>query len=251
MCADLEEQMGKIITFVSGKGGTGKTTATGAIGSCMAAMGKKTLCLDCDIGLRNLDIVLGLSGHAMADFGLLFDGTGIDGACIEHPQIENLYFLSAPAAYSDAFDDESAAEIFESLKESFDYVLIDAPAGIGSGFRFAVKYADTVVIVTTGDTTGMRDGEITTTELNKLGITDIKLLVNKVNPGMFKGSGLTVDNVIDTVGAQLIGIVKSDEAVQLSANKETPLVLFSKGKAAKGFLRIARRLCGENIPLSI
>ena len=243
--------MGKIITFVSGKGGTGKTSTTGAIGSCMAAMGKKVLCLDCDIGLQNLDIVLGLASHAKADMNLLYDGSSLEEVCVEHPQIDNLFFLSAPHVYSDMLDDELTDKIFDEFRENFDYILLDAPAGIGSGFKFAVRYADEVVIVTTGDTTGMRDGEITTTELRNLGVTDIKLIVNKINPNMYKESKLTVDSVIDTVGAQLIGIIRNDDAVQLSTNKETPLVLFSRGNAAKGFLRIARRLCGETIPLSI
>ncbi len=243
--------MGKIIAIVSGKGGTGKTTATGALGSCMAAMGKKVLCIDCDMGLRNLDIVLGLSSHAVSDLSHLFGGMSVEEACIEHPKINGLYFLGAMPTYTNEYDADTASDVFETLREKFDYILIDAPAGISDGFRFAASRADTAVIVATGDASSMRDGGTVGMELRKLGIKDIKLLVNMVEPEIYKKVGTTVDNVIDTIGAQLIGIVRTDKNVRLAANFETPLVLYSRGRAAQGFLRTARRLCGEEIPLSI
>ena len=243
--------MGTIIAVVSGKGGTGKTTAVGAVGSCLGAMGYKTLCADCDFGLRNLDITLGLTNRAVTDLNHVMNGVcEIQDACVRHPQIENLWFLSAPPAYESEFDEEKKARLFESIRENFDFCLLDAPAGIGSGFKFAASGADAAVIVSTGDAASMRDGQAVTQQLHSLGVKDIKLLVNRVRPSMYRAVGETVDNVIDTVGAQLLAIIKEDGDVSLAANLETPLVLYSRGSAAKGFLRAARRLAGERIPVS-
>jgi septum site-determining protein MinD len=243
--------MGKIIAVVSGKGGTGKTTAVGAIGSCLGAMGRKTLCVDCDFGLRNLDITLGMTNRAVADLVHVLTGVcDIKDACVKHPTIENLWFLSAPPTYESEFDMNSRARLLSMIRGNFDYCLLDAPAGIGSGFNFAASGADMAIIVATGDAASVRDGQVVSGRLRELGISDVRLLVNRVSPAMYSAVGATVDSVIDTIGAQLIGIIREDSDVPFSANLEIPLVLYSRRRAARGFLRAARRIDGQRVPVS-
>jgi septum site-determining protein MinD len=244
--------MGKVIVVASGKGGTGKTTSVGAISSCLAALGHKTLCLDCDAGLRNLDIIIGMTEYAVTDFIDVLEGrTDLTGACAEHPIIKNLFFLPAPAfRRPEDIDPEAMSELLEQIREEFEYCLLDAPAGIGPGFRLAAKNADMALIVATGDISSIRDGQRVAQELNALGIHEIRLIVNRGDPKSFRGLGATVDDMIDTIGARLLGIVEEDKAVYRASNTETPLVLYENKRAAMEFLRIARRLAGERIPLA-
>ncbi len=243
--------MGKIIVVASGKGGTGKTTTVASVASCLAALGHTVLCLDCDVGLGNLDIMLGLSGTTSVDFEDVLSGRiAFEDAFSEHPDIENLYFIAAPSSVSpDSIDRENMAEFLGEVRQRFEYCFIDAPAGIGAGFRLALTDADTAIVVVTGDASSIRDGQRVVEELLLAGIEDIRLIVNRVKSGRFRKTRETVDDVIDTVGAQLLGIVQEDEAVIVSANKEVPLVLFEGKRAAMQFLRIARRIEGKVIPL--
>lgn len=243
--------MGKVIIVTSGKGGTGKTTAVGAISSCLAALGHKTLCLDCDVGLKNLDIVLGMSDRAIIDFGDVLEGRStLDEAAVVCPDIENLAFLTSPmSARAEELDKEKMRALTDEIREKYEYCIIDSPAGLGSGFRLAAAGADSAVIVVTGDTSSMRDGQKAASELEKLGINETRLVVNRLSPGVLKASGLNVDDFIDAVGSRLLGLVSEDKTVQVAANKGRPLVLYSDRKAAEQFLRIARRLTGENVPL--
>ena len=244
--------MGKIIVVVSGKGGTGKTTAVGAVGSCLGVMGYKTLCADCDAGLRNLDITLGMTNYASANLSHIINGEcTLDDACIKHPEIENLYFLDAPPVYQSEYNYEKAKEIFAEIKENFDFCLLDAPAGIGPDVEFAISLADMAVIVATGDASSIRDGQVMSAKLREAGVDDVRLLVNRVRGKLFRAVGATIDNMIDAVGARLIGVIKEDSGVTLSANLETPLVLYSRKAAAKGFLKIAQRIAGMDIPVSV
>lgn len=244
--------MGKVIVVVSGKGGTGKTTAVGAIGSCLGAMGKKTLCVDCDAGLRNLDITLGMTGFAASNLSHVIDGVcTLDEAIMNHPNIENLSFLDAPPTYQKEYDSEKAKEIFAVIKESFDFCLLDAPAGIGPDVEFAASLADMAIIVATGDASSIRDGQVMSAKLREMGIEDVRLLVNRVRGRLFNATGSTIDNMIDAIGARLIGVIKEDREVTLSANLETPLVLYSRKSAAKGFLKVAQRITGIDVPVSV
>ena len=244
--------MGKVIVVVSGKGGTGKTTAVGAIGSCLGAMEKKTLCVDCDAGLRNLDITLGMTNYAAANLSHVTDGAcTLDEACVKHPEIENLYFLDAPPSYKSDYDIQKAKAVFAEVKESFDFCLLDAPAGIGPDVEFAAALADMAIIVATGDASSIRDEQVMSAKLRESGLEDIRLLVNRVRGKVFNATGATVDTMIDAIGARLIGIIKEDQEVTLSANLETPLVLYSRKAAAKGFLRVAQRILGADIPVSV
>lgn len=244
--------MGKIIVVASGKGGTGKTTSVGAISSCLAALGHKTLCMDCDAGLRNLDIIIGMSDYVVSDFSDVLGGfISLDEAVTEHPKINGLYFLPAPAfSGPDEIAPDKMAALMEQIKDSFDYCLIDAPAGIGTGFRLAASNADMALIVTTCDISSTRDGQRVAEEIRNMGIEDVHLIVNRINPRSIRRIDTTVDDVIDTVGAKLLGLVEEDEGVFFSSNRETPLILYENKKAALQFLRIAQRITGARIPIS-
>ena len=243
--------MGKVIAVVSGKGGTGKTTTVGAVASCLAVLGKKVLCVDMDAGLKNLDITLGMPDFAVADFYDVISGAvSLSDACSEHPLIPGLYFLSAPMSLSPAdLIPADMRKLADEAKADYDFCFIDAPAGIGSGFSLAVGCADAAIIVATGDISSMRGGQRVAEELRERGVEDIRLVVNRVKTRGFRLSHSTIDNMIDSVGVQLLGVVKDDPDVTLAANLEKPLVLFTDRGAAREFLRIARRIAGEHVPL--
>jgi septum site-determining protein MinD len=244
--------MGKVIVVASGKGGTGKTTSVGAISSCLAALGHKTLCMDCDAGLRNLDIIIGMSDYVVSDFSDVLGGlVSLDEAVSVHPKISGLYFLPAPAfTRPEDIDPDAMASLVGQIRDNFDYCLIDAPAGIGPGFRLAAAGADAAVIIATGDISSLRDGQRVAEELRSMGVEEIRLVVNRVHPRSFRRIGATIDDAIDSVGAVLIGLVEEDEAVFYASNTETPLILYERKKAAQRFLKIAQRIAGERIPLS-
>ena len=244
--------MGKVIVVASGKGGTGKTTSVGAISSCLAALGHRTLCIDCDAGLRNLDIIIGMSEYVVTDFSDVLDGqVELMEACSEHPKINGLYFLPAPAFRGpEEIDPKAMNALMEQVKEQFDFCVIDSPAGIGPGFRLAAQDADMALVVTVCDLSSMRDGQRVAEELHASGIDEVRLIVNRVSIRNFKRIGATVDDVIDTVGAQLIGLIEEDESVFLASNSEIPLVLYEDKKAALEFLQVAQRITGERIPLT-
>lgn len=243
--------MGTAILITSGKGGTGKTACCAAIASFLASSGHKTLCIDCDSALRNLDLALGLSCGVLYDFMDVLDGsTEISDAVTAHPAIENLWFLSAPAD----FPDESAGvmsfrEMTDRLKEEYDYILMDSPAGIGSGFRLAAGAADMAIIVATGDLASLRDGQRTALELRKLGVTNLRLLINRVKPRAYRKLRRNLDDVIDTVGVRLIGVISEDESVSEAGNLETPLLLYGAKRAWGQFRAAAARVAGERVPL--
>ena len=243
--------MGRSILITSGKGGTGKTTSTAAIASCLAALGHRTVCIDCDLGLKNLDLALGLTDLAVRDFSDVLSGrAALSDAVTAHPAIDNLFFLSAPSYTTpEEIDVDKMKRLVEMLKAEYEFCLIDCPAGIGAGFRLAAAGADMAIVVTSGEAAGLRDGQRTVAELMELGFEDIRLLVNRVRVGIFKRVRATVDDVIDAVGARLIGVVPEDEDVIVAGSLEKPLVLYSRGRAARGFLNTAKRLTGQNIPI--
>ncbi len=165
--------MGKVIVVASGKGGTGKTTAVGAISSCLGALGHTTLCIDCDMGLRNLDLTLGMSDFTVSDLSHVLGGSAaLDEVAAPHPEIENLWFLSAPAVpFSGNYGDMKA--LTDEARERFDFCMLDAPAGLGSGFSLAAAGADMAVIVTTGDLSSLRDGQAAAAKLRQSGLRQL------------------------------------------------------------------------------
>ena len=243
--------MGKVIAVASGKGGTGKTTTVAAVASCIATLGYKTLCIDFDAGLRNLDLALCMPDYAVADF---LDVTemrlSLMEACHESPHIPNLSFLAAPATFEDeTLGRTDVRPMLSEARREFDYCFIDVPSGIGAGFRLAHCGADMSVIVTTGEIPAMRDAQMAASAARDMNISDLRLLINRVSPAVFKKLRTTFDNVIDTVGARLIGAVREDISVLLSLHENVPLLLYKKRGCARDFLDAARRLTGEDLPL--
>ncbi|MCL2126538.1 MAG: AAA family ATPase [Oscillospiraceae bacterium] len=243
--------MGKIIAVASGKGGTGKTTTVAAVSSCLAALGFKTLCIDFDAGLRNLDLSLCMADFAVSDYSDVLDGhMDIMDACHEHPRIPNLYFLAAPAVRWSTGDDSKAVKrMFGDARDLFDFCLADSPSGIGDGFFLAHSSADMSIIVTGGELPAMRDAQRTAGIAHDMGIKEVRLLVNRVVPGNYRLLHTNIDEIIDSVGAQLVGLVREDAYVYISLHENVPLVLYKKRRSAYDFLDIARRLAGEYIPL--
>lgn len=242
--------MGTSIVMTSGKGGTGKTTCCAALASFLARSGRRTLCVDCDAALRDLDIVLGLSEGVLYDF--MDAATGrveLDTALTKHPQIDDLWFLSAPTELTEDADTERLRELMGELKARFDYILLDSPAGIGPGFRLAASLADSAVIVTTGDTSSLRDGQRTAWELRALGICEIRLLVNRVRPRALRRVRRDIDDIIDTVGARLLGVVSEDPDVAEAGDLGIPLLLYGSRNAWGQLRDAAARTAGERVKL--
>lgn len=243
--------MGTAIVVASGKGGTGKTSFTGGVASCLAALGHKTLCLDADAGLRNLDITLGMTDRAVMDFSDVAAGRcPLEKAAAPHPVIKGLYLLTAPVRLrtSDCTP-EQMARLLSEIKENFDFCLLDAPAGLGSGFRLAATHADQAIVVTVSDASSLRDAQRTVMELEDMGISHIRLVVNRVQQKLLRQLDTTIDDAMDTAGLPLLGIVPEDENVLLAANRGEPLILHSRRGAAVAYFNIARRLTGERVPL--
>lgn len=243
--------MGTAIVITSGKGGTGKTACTAAIGSFLARSGSRTLCVDMDAALRNLDMALGLAERVSFDYGDILSGrVSPEEAVTAHPSLENLYFLSAPTELPDEAEAEGFSALIGTLRDAYDFVLLDSPAGIGRGFRMAARGADMAIVVATGDLASLRDGQRTVQELKALGVEQIRLLVNRVRPRAYRKINRNLDDVIDTVGARLIGIISEDESVAEAGNLETPLIAYGARRAWGQFENVAARLRGEKVRLA-
>lgn len=242
--------MGQIIAITSGKGGTGKTSICAGIATCLAAEGCKVLCIDADVGLRNLDISLGMPELAAISFTDVLSGRYSLSEATPHPGIPGLYLLTAPvASRPETVRFQDFAALLDTVRAHFDFCLIDSPAGIGDGFHFATYYADRVLVVATPDPASMRDAAGTADQLNLMGKNDLKLVVNRVTPSIFRSLDWTVDDIMDGVGLCLLGIVPEDEKVVLAAAAGQALILYTDLGAALGCLHIARRLRGRKVPL--
>lgn len=242
--------MGTVIVVTSGKGGTGKTSLTSGVASCLAALGQKVLCIDLDIGLRNLDISLGMTDRALMDFTDVVEGRcSLERAAVEHPVIRGLYLLTAPVRPSpSSMDEEKMKAMLETARAQFDYILIDSPAGLGSGFRLAVCGADRAVVVSTNDSSALRDAQRTVVELGRR-LDIIHLVMNRIQPKLLRRLRTTIDDAMDAAGLPLLGVVPEDSQVILAANTGEPLILFSRKGAALAYLNIAKRLMGQRVPL--
>ena len=242
--------MGKIIAVVSGKGGTGKTTFTANIGFALASMGKRVLCLDCDITLRNLDLALGLSDSALMDFSdVLSARCTLEEAVVSHHKYPSLFLLAAPLAFgSFTVDREQVKDLMEQIKESFDFCLVDAPAGLGQGFRMATQEADHVVVVTTTDVTALRDAQRTVMELDRFPTGQVHLVVNRVAKKLMKQLHTTIDDAMDAAGLPLLGVVPEDPDIPRCLNQGIPL-RDDNFDAARAYYNIERRIEGSKAPL--
>ncbi len=241
--------MSTVIAVTSGKGGTGKTSLVGAVGSCLAALGYSTLCIDMDVGLRNLDLTLGLSDRALMDFTDVVQGRcRLEKAVVEHPDIPGLFLLTAPVTLPEDMPEDAVKWMLLQARAQFDYILLDAPAGLGLGFRLATCGCDRAIVVSTTDPSALRDAQRTVTELTaKVGT--IHLVVNRVQPKLLKKIHTNIDTAMDTAGLPLLGVVPEDPKVTLAAGAGKPLILTTGKGAAIAYLNIAKRLMGRQVPL--
>lgn len=242
---------GQCIAVVSGKGGTGKTSLVSGVGAALALSGRRVLCLDCDVGLRNLDLALGLSDKALMDFSdVAGRRCGLEDAAVEHPQLPGLHLLTAPVRSGrPAVTESEMRALLEEVRRQFDYCLLDAPAGLGTGFRLAVCGADRCVVVTTADASALRDAQHTVMELNRFPAGSLHLVVNRVRQKMLRQLHATIDDAIDRAGLPLLGVVPEDDALPLHLNRGLPLLPAGGQGAAAAYQNIARRIQGEKVPL--
>jgi septum site-determining protein MinD len=242
---------GKVVTITSGKGGVGKTTATANIGAALASNGHKVVCIDADIGLRNLDVVLGLENRIVYDLVDVIEGRcRLRQAMIRDKRLPELYLI--PAAQTrdkSAVSPSDMIRLCDELRPDYDWIVIDSPAGIERGFRNAVAPADNVLVVTNPEVSAVRDADriIGLIEAEERG--PARLVINRFKPGMVKrGDMLSVDDVLELLAVELIGLVPEDEVVIQGTNRGTPIVLDGKSKAGQAFRNIALRLDGQQVP---
>lgn len=245
--------MGEAIVVTSGKGGVGKTTTTANIGTALAAMGKKVVVVDGDTGLRNLDVLMGLENRIVYTLlDVLEEKCRLKQALIKDKRFSNLCLLpTAQTRDKDDVDTEKMLMLINNLKEDFDYVIIDCPAGIEKGFENAVGAADRAVIVVNPELTSVRDADRVIGKLDAKGLDRHELIVNRINYEMTKrGDMLDVEDIIDNLAIKLIGVVPDDKNITISTNKGEPIVLDEKSESGKAFKDIARRITGEEVPFS-
>lgn len=241
----------RVIVITSGKGGVGKTTTTANIGAALAEAGSRVLLIDTDIGLRNLDVVMGLENRIVYDLVDVIEGRcRIPQALIRDKRCSNLSLLPA-AQIRDKNDvtPEQMQGLINTLKEDFDFILIDCPAGIEQGFKNAIVAANEAVVVTTPEISATRDADRIIGLLEASGIKEPKLIVNRIKMEMVKeGNMLSVEDMLDILAIKLIGVVPDDEAIVISTNKGEPLVYKGDSLAAKAYRNIANRIKGEEVP---
>ena len=240
--------MGTVITVTSGKGGTGKTSVTGGVASCLARLGKSVLCIDMDIGLRNLDISLGLSDRALMDFAdVALGNCPLARAAVSHPDLPGLFLLTAPMRLPREITPERIRALLRTARDRYDYVMIDSPAGLGSGFQLAVCGADRALVVATNDASSLRDAQRTVEELSNL--RQVHLVMNRIQPKLLRQLRTTIDDAMDAAGLPLIGVIPEDRRVILAANMGRPLILEGRRGAANACLNIAKRIEGHRVPV--
>ena len=245
------ERSGQCIAVVSGKGGTGKTSFTAGVGAALALRKQRVLCLDCDTGLRNLDLALGLSDRTLMDFSDVAQGRcALDSAVVEHPKLPGLYLLTAPVrSRGRPVTETQMKDLLAEVRKRYDYCLLDAPAGLGGGFRLAVCGADRCVVVTNSDASSLRDAQRTVMELNHFPAGALHLVVNRVRLRLLRRLHATIDDAIDKAGLPLLGVVPEDDALPLCLDRGLPILLAEPTPAAAAYRNIARRIQGERVPL--
>lgn len=244
--------MGELIAVLSGKGGTGKTSLCAGIATALAELGETVLCIDCDIGLRNLDISLGLQDSAELSFREVCSGGYSLSQAAVHPDFPNLHFLTAPMNCTpEEIQRSSFSDMLRQAREQFSYVFLDAPAGIDTGFRLCASFADRMILVTGSDPASIRDAARAGEVLELMGKDSVRLIVNRIYPKMFEVLGITVDDIMDQAGLPLLGIVPEDPNVILAASCRKSLLRYTKKGAAKACRRIAKRILGLPVPISI
>ncbi|MDQ0208000.1 septum site-determining protein MinD [Alkalicoccobacillus murimartini] len=244
--------MGEAIVITSGKGGVGKTTTSANVGTALALQNKKVCLVDTDIGLRNLDVVMGLENRIIYDLvDVVEERCRLKQALIKDKRFECLFLL--PAAQTKdktSVEPEQMRKIIEELKQEYDYVIIDCPAGIEQGFKNAISGADRAIVVTTPERSAVRDADRIIGLLEKEDIESPRLVVNRIRGHMMQnGEMMDVDEIAAILAIELIGIVIDDDEVIKYSNKGEPIALHTGSKASIAYRNIARRILGENVPL--
>jgi septum site-determining protein MinD len=244
--------VGEAIVITSGKGGVGKTTTSANIGTALALQGKKVCMVDTDIGLRNLDVVMGLENRIIYDLIDVAEGRcRLQQALVKDKRFEELYML--PAAQTkdkDAISPDAVRQIVLELKKEFEFVIIDCPAGIEQGFKNAVAGADKAIVVTTPENAAVRDADRIIGLLEGANIRSPKLIINRIRANMVKnGDMLDIDEICSVLAIDLLGIVPDDEYVIKAANIGEPTVMNPSSRAALAYRNSARRMLGDNVPL--
>lgn len=245
--------LGELFAVVSGKGGTGKTSVCAGIATALAAEGKKVLCIDCDVGLRNLDISLGMSDCAALSFLDVSEGSyTLDQAAV-HPLYPSLRFLTAPMNRPvESIDPIAFGDMLQLARREFDYVFLDASAGVDAGFRLVAGLADRFLLVTGAGPAAVRDAARVGDLLEIMGKQNIRLIVNRVDKSMLKTVKLTIDDVMDNSGLPLIGVVLEDPNITLAASFCQPVLKYARySDASRAFRRIALRVQGLNQPIKL
>jgi len=244
--------MGQVIVVTSGKGGVGKTTTSANIGSGLAAAGHKVVLVDTDIGLRNLDVLMGLENRIVYDIVDVTSGScRLKQALIKDKRFENLYLL--PAAQTKdktAVNPEQMKVLAAELKETFDYTIIDCPAGIEQGFHNAIAGADCAIVVCTPEVSAVRDADRIISLLGATNLKNPRLIINRIRPAMIKrGDMMDISDILDILDVGLIGVVPEDESIIISTNCGEPAVMDKKSRAGEAYRLITRRIQGEEVPL--
>jgi septum site-determining protein MinD len=247
-----KEKLGTAIVITSGKGGVGKTTTSANIGTGLALLGKSVVVVDADIGLRNLDVVMGLENRIVYDIvDVVEKNCRLKQALIRDKRHEKLYLL--PAAQTkdkSAVNPDQMLELVNQLKKEFDYIIVDSPAGIEQGFQNSIAGADLALIVTTPEISAVRDADRVIGILEAKGLHNPKLIINRIRHEMVKrGDMMNIDDIIDILAIDLIGIVPDDEAIVISTNKGEPVVIDEKALSGKAFRNITKRITGEEVEL--
>lgn len=244
--------MGEVIVITSGKGGVGKTTATANLGVGLAALGHKVCLIDADIGLRNLDVVMGLENRIVYDLVDVTSGhCHYRKALIKDKRYDNLFLL--PAAQTKdktAVSPEQMYALCNEVKGEFDYVIIDCPAGIEQGFKNAIAGAEKAIVITTPEVSAVRDADRIIGLLEKEDLRDPKLIINRLRPRMVRqGDMMSIDDIIDILAIDLLGVVPEDEMIVISTNKGETVVLDERSRSGQAFRNIVRRIRGEKVPM--
>jgi len=244
--------MGEVIVITSGKGGVGKTTSTANLGTGLALQGKKVALLDTDIGLRNLDVVMGLENRIVYDLVDVVEGNcKVKQALIKDKRYEGLFLL--PAAQTkdkNAVKPEQIKKLCEELKKEFDYIIVDCPAGIEQGFKNAIAGADKAIVVTTPEVSAVRDADRIIGLLESNEVRNPRLLLNRVREDMVKkGDMMSTDDVLEILAIDLMGVVPDDQSIIVATNKGEPAVTDNKSLAGQAYRNIVRRIMGEEVPV--
>jgi len=246
-----KKDVGQAIVVTSGKGGVGKTTTTASLGAALALRGQRVLVIDADIGLRNLDVILGLENRIV--FNIVDVAKKIckpSQAIIKSKKSNNLYLLPASQTDDkDVIDEAEVKFVIEQFKREFHYILIDSPAGIEQGFRNACAGADSAIVVTTPEVSAIRDADRVVGLLSAKGL-ESRLILNRIDFEMVRrGDMLSVKDVQEILGVEILGVIERDEQIIVAANTGEPVTYNPKSKAGLAFNRIAGRVCGEQIPI--